>query len=229
MLAFIRENPAHPAVQKMFPGITLALTLAMWEEHTRMLKVLDGLPQTFCHQDAFGRNLFSRGEQVVGIDWGYAGIAPLGAELAPLVGMASSLAGVPSSQLRSVDQACFEGYLQGLREAGWTPDARQVRLGYILTVVLRYIIGATAGEVLPAILESEELRRLWAEGLGTSADKVEESDAGVVNYYQSMTLEALKLLGLGCMGRVLGRAVRYSISLGRKHRQAGQKGPGIST
>ena len=69
----------------------------------------------------------------------------------------------------------------------------------------------------------------YLERIEYFVEKVEESDAGVVNYYQSMTLEALKLLGLGCMGRVLGRAVRYSISLGRKRRQAGQKKPGIST
>ena len=228
MLDFIRENPAHPVVQKMFPGFTLALTLAMWEEHTRMLKVLDGLPQTFCHQDAFGRNLFIRGAQVVAIDWGYAGIAPVGAELAPLIGVAFGLAGVPSSQAHNLDRVCFEGYLQGLSEAGWTPDPRQVRMGYAFTVFLRYVLGATIGEMLPGILD-EKTRLHWAEGIGTSSDKVGESDAGIVNYYQSIAMEALKLMGLGCMGRVLGRAVRYSISLGRKRRQAGQKKPGIST
>jgi hypothetical protein len=223
MVAFIRNNPSHPIVQKMFPSATLLLTLAIWDEHLRMLKVLDELPQTFCHQDAFARNLFIRGEQVVAIDWGYAGLAPLGAELAPLVGMASTLGGIPSNQLRSLDQACFEGYLQGLRLAGCTPDTRQVRLGYTITVLLRYILGATVGELLPALMESAEARQLWAEGLGTDVDRVEETEAGVAVYYQSISIEALKLLGLGCLARVLVRTAQYAISLGSKHHQAGTK------
>jgi hypothetical protein len=218
MVAFIRNNPAHPIVQKMFPGATLLLSLAIWDERYHMLEVLDELPQTFCHQDAFERNLFSRGEQVVAVDWGYAGIAPLGAELAPLIGAASTLGKIPSSQLRDLDQACFKGYLEGLKAAGCTPDARQVRLGYTITVLLRYILGGTVGEVLPALLESEEARRLWAAGFGIEADKVEETEAGVAAYYQSISIEALKLLGLGCLVRVLFRAAHYAFSLGRKRR-----------
>jgi hypothetical protein len=218
MVAFIQNNPAHPIVQKMFPGATLLLSLAIWDEHYHMLEVLDELPQTFCHQDAFERNLFSRGEQVVAVDWGYAGIAPLGAELAPLVGVASTLGKIPSSQLKNLDQACFEGYLEGLRVAGCKLDAQQVRLGYTITVLLRYILGATVGEVLPALLESEEVRRLWAAGFGMEADKIEETEAGVAAYYQSISIEVLKLLGLGCLVRVLFRAARYAFSLGRKRR-----------
>jgi hypothetical protein len=218
MVDFLRENPAHPVVQKMLPGITLPLTLGLWDERMRMQQVLDSLPQTFCHQDAFGRNLFMRGEQVVAIDWGYAGIAPLGVELAPLIGVASGLAGVPSSQLRELDQVCFEGYLQGLRDSGFIPDARQVRRGYTLTVLLRYILGATVGEVLPALLESDELRRLWAQGFGTSPEKVEETDAGIAAYYQAIAIEALKLLGFGCLARVAGKTLVYAIRLGRKRK-----------
>jgi hypothetical protein len=216
MVAFIKENPGNPVVQKMLPGITLPLTPAIWDEHNRMMEVLDRLPQTFCHQDAFGRNLFIRGEQLIAIDWGYAGMAPLGAELAPLIGVASGLDGVPSSQLKELDRVCFEGYLQGMREAGFTPEVRQARLGYSLTVMLRYILGATIGEVLPALLESEELRGLWAKGFGTSPDKVEETDTGVAAYYQAITIDALKLLGFGCLLRVLGKTLVYAIRLGRR-------------
>jgi len=137
--------------------------------------------------------------------------------------VASTLGKIPSSQLKNLDQACFEGYLEGLRVAGCTPDARQVRLGYTITVLLRYILGATVGEVLPALLESEEARRLWAAGFGVATDKVEESEAGVAIYYQSISVEVLKLLGLGCLARVLFKAARYAISLGIERRQAGKK------
>jgi len=215
MVEFIRQNPAHPTVRLMLPGITLPLTLAIWEEHPSMLEILDGFPQTFCHQDAFGRNLFYRGEQVIAIDWGYAGIAPLGAELAPLIGAAFGLGRFPSSQAKELDQACFDGYLEGLRQAGWEPDFRQVRLCYTLTVMLRYVLGATVGEMLPGLLD-EETRLHWAEGLGSSVEKAGESDAGTVAYYQSITMEAMKLLGLGSLLRVLSRTASAAFRLAGK-------------
>ena len=215
MIEFIRQNPAHPLVRLMLLGISLPLTLALWEETPRMLKTLDELPQTFCHQDAFGRNLFYRGEQVIAIDWGYAGIAPVGAELAPLIGAAFGLAGFPSSQAKDLEQACLTGYLEGLQQAGWNPDPRQVRVGYTLTVLLRYVLGAMIGELLPALLD-EKGRIFWAEGLGTTQEKAAESDAGIVAYYQSTTIEALKLYGLGAMVRVMGRTAANIIRLHRK-------------
>jgi hypothetical protein len=217
MVEFILQNPAHPIVQSMLPGITLPLTLAFWDEHAHMLRVLDELPQTFCHQDAFGRNLFYRREQVVALDWGYSGIAPVGAELAPLIGVAFGLAQFPSSQAKELDQACFEGYLEGLRQAGWEPNFWQVRVGYTLTTCLRYTLGATIGEMLPGLLD-EKTRPQWVEGVGGPPEKVGETDAGIVAYYQSIVMEALKLLGLASMVRVIGRTARYAIRLAGKRR-----------
>jgi hypothetical protein len=203
--------------QRMLPGIVLPLTLAGWEERARMLRGLDELPQTFCHQDAFGRNLFYRHEQVVALDWSHSGIAPVGAELAPLIGVAFGLARFPSSQAQELDQACFGGYVEGLRQAGWEPDLWQVRVGYTLTVLLRYSLGATIGERLPGLLD-EKTHSHWVEGVGGPPEKVGESDAGIVAYYQSIAMEALKLLGLGSMMRVIGHTARYAIRLAGKRR-----------
>ena len=214
---FVRRNPAHPAVQSLLPGIALPMTLAMWEERGRMLRVLDELPQTFCHQDAFGRNLFHRDDQVIALDWSFAGIAPVGAELAPLVGVAFGLTGYPSSQAKELDQACFRAYLEGLSQAGWNPDPRQVRLGYTLTVTLRYVLGAVIGEMLPGLLD-EKTRQHWAEGVGTTPEKVMETDAGIAAYYQAIVMEGMKLLGLGFTSRFTGRTLMYSIRLGGKRR-----------
>jgi hypothetical protein len=218
MVAFVRQHPTHPLVLSMLPGIALPLTLALWEERTRMLRVLDGLPQTFCHQDAFGRNLFYRRGQVVALDWGYAGIAPVGAELAPLIGCACSLARVPSSQAHELDRACFEAYLEGLQQAGWVPDRRQIRLAYTLTLNLRYVLGATVGEMLPGLLE-EETRSHWIEGLGGTPEKVGETDAGIAAYYQSVAVESLRLLGPGMLLRILFHTARYAVRLAARRRR----------
>jgi hypothetical protein len=212
MVKFILQNPGHPTVQLMLPGISLSMTLALWKEHTRVLGALDELPKTFCHQDAFGRNLFCRGEQVIAIDWGYAGIAPVGTELAALIGVAFGLARFPSSQARELDQACFEGYLEGLRQAGWQPDPRQVRLGYTLTMLLRYVLGGMIGDTLPGLLD-ERTHSDWVEGLDTSEEKAGESEPGTVAYYQAITIEALKLLGTWFMLRFIGNTAGYAIRL----------------
>jgi hypothetical protein len=159
---------------------------------------------------------------VVAIDWGYAGFAPVGTELAALVGVAFGLAGFPSSQARELDQACFDGYLEGLRQAGWQHDPRQVRLGYTLTVLLRYLLGATIGELLPGLLD-KMTHDHWVEGLGTSEEKAGESESGIVAYYQAVTMEALKLLGPWFMLRFIGRTAGYAIRL------IGKGGRGNST
>lgn len=217
MVKFIRQNPAHPDVRAMLPGINLALTLAFWDEYPRMMEILDQMPKVFCHQDAFERNLFIRGDQLLAIDWGYAGIAPVGTELAPLIGMAFSLAGVSSDQAKKLDQVCFDGYLEGLRQAGWKPDPRQVRTVYALTLLLRYIIGATIGELLPGALE-KSTRQRWAEGIGVSTEQVTKSDPGIVSYYQSVVVEALKIMGLGCILRTLVRTGIYFLRNRREDR-----------
>ena len=97
---FIRKHPSHPLVQGLFPGNTLAQILAFWDLHPRLLQKLEHLPQTFCHQDAFDRNLFLRRGQAVAIDWGYAGIAPVGSELTPLIAAAIGLGGFPACRAR---------------------------------------------------------------------------------------------------------------------------------
>jgi hypothetical protein len=154
---------------------------------------------------------FSEGK-VIAIDWGYAGMAPVGAELAPLIGAAFGLGKFPSSQAQELDRACFDGYLEGLRLAGCQPDPRQVRLGYVLTVMLRYVFGATVGEALPGLLD-ERTRQHWVDGLGTTDEKAGESDAGIVAYYQSISMEAMTRSGLWMLLRVLGRMGYYAVRL----------------
>ena len=58
---FVYKNTKHPIVTHMLPGNTLAQFLAIWEEHDQILNKLESLPQVFSHQDAFRRNLFTRG------------------------------------------------------------------------------------------------------------------------------------------------------------------------
>jgi hypothetical protein len=212
---FIRTNPHHPLVQGLFPGNTLPQILAFWDLHPRLLEKLDNLPQTFCHQDAFDRNLFLQQGQVIAIDWGYAGIAPLGSELAPLMAAAIGLGGFPASQARELDNACFTAYLEGLHQAGYRPDARQIRLGFTLTLCLRYLLGNIAGETIPSLLDQERRERIF-ENVPVSDTENVKSDPDNVTYYQGIVFELLRQLGLGFTLQLLARTFSYMIRLHSK-------------
>jgi len=212
---FIRKNPHHPLIRNIFPGNTLAQILAFWDLHPRLLQILDHLPQTFCHQDAFDRNLFLRRGQTIAIDWGYAGIAPLGSELAPLIAAAIGMGSFPASQARELDAACFAAYLEGLRQAGYQPDARQVRLGFTLTLGLRYLLGNAVGETIPSLLDQERRERLF-ENVPVPDPENVKSDPGNVSYYQGLVFELFKQLGLGFTLRLLVRTSGYMIRLRSK-------------
>jgi hypothetical protein len=108
--------------------------LTLWAERERFLDALDRLPQTLCHGDEFRRNLFGRRtedslEQTVAIDWVGVGIGWIGMEIRALIGSTLEWREVRMSQAKELDEIVFEGYLEGLRDAGWRGDPREARLG----------------------------------------------------------------------------------------------------
>jgi hypothetical protein len=212
MIEFIRRNPCHPTVMVMFPGDSVAQILAFWEERKSILEVIESLPQVFCHQDAFKRNLFARRGRTVAIDWGYLGIAPVGSELVALVAASIGLFEVPVDWVNEMDKICFAGYLQGLRDAGWNGDPKLVRMGYTVSCLLRYPLAAFVGEQLPRLLDQES-RALMEVNLNKPADEIEKSDPALVSYYQARIPEALKLLGLKRLVNLLGRIAVHTLDL----------------
>lgn len=117
--------------------------LRVWGERVRLLDALDRLPQTFCHQDAVRANLFiRRGEddelETVAIDWAFAGIGPVGMEIA--VGLIINLLFmvVDAANAAEMSAELYSGYLEGLREAGFKGDARMVRLGFVVSSVCKF-------------------------------------------------------------------------------------------
>ncbi len=213
MIEFVRSNPNHPTVMHMFPGDTVAQILAVWEQHAQILDVLENLPQVLCHQDAFRRNLFARGGRTVAIDWGYMGNAPVGAELVALVAASLGFFEIPTDKVMELDRLCFEGYLQGLGDAGWKGDPRLVRTGYTVTLLLRYPIGGQVGELLPKLLDREGRSQMETAFENKSAAELEQSDPAIVAYYERILPEALKLLGMKRLLPLLSRIGVHTLRL----------------
>jgi hypothetical protein len=213
---FMHREPHHLLVERMYPGIVHPQVLAIWDEREALLDMLENLPQVFCHQDAFRRNLFARGGKTVAIDWGYMGNAPVGAELVALVAGSLSFWEIPAERVLDLDRLCFEGYLQGLRDAGWSGDPKVVRAGYNVTLMLRYPVGAQTGEALPALLDQER-RAKWESAFeDKTAEDLEKSDPAVVAYYEKMMPESMKLIGMLRMIHFMSRIGVHALRLRKK-------------
>ena len=148
----------HPLIQRALPGLAAEAIRQIWEQRHAVLQAVECLPQTFCHLDAFRRNLFWRhsvdgGPQVVAVDWSYAGIGVVGEEIAPLVNASVALGAVSPADERKLEEIVLEGYLEGLGETGWRGDPDLVRLGYAATLYWRYAVGAFIGEMIPWMLD----------------------------------------------------------------------------
>jgi hypothetical protein len=83
------DSDGPPLLRQLYPPPIIVELRRLWEERERFLAALDRLPRTFCHHDAFRRNLLHRvgpeGEELVAVDWAYAGHGAVGEEVVPLV------------------------------------------------------------------------------------------------------------------------------------------------
>lgn len=159
MFERLRSSLDHPLIRRLLPGDAADGLLACWESRERYLSALERLPRTFCHLDAFRRNLFARQgpdgrEETVAVDWSYTGIASIGEELVPLVGATLSFFEVGPDRAQELDQIVFDGYVQGLRDAGWEGDPRLARLGYLAGLQIRYTLGGM-GEFLVVVFDEK--------------------------------------------------------------------------
>lgn len=131
----------HPLAKRALPLADKETILSIWQERDRFCDALTTLPKTFCHLDAFRRNIFHGEQESILIDWAMAGRAAIGEELVTMVSLGIYFAEHPAGYGDVLDKAVFAGYMAGLRDAGWQGDAQLVRLGYCCAMVLRGLAG----------------------------------------------------------------------------------------
>ena len=175
----------EPLARRIWPGDLGDRARRLWDGRDRVLEALDRLPQAFAHGDADRRNLFARrgaagGDETVAIDWAHAGVAPLGAELPPLV--TSSVLwsqGVGPGELGELADRCLEGYLAGLGDAGWRGDPRLAEFGFAATAALRH--GPLLGAV-EVVGMSQEQRAPVQRTMGGSVEEFADRWAAVQRF-----------------------------------------------
>jgi phosphotransferase family enzyme len=164
--SMLTELPAlmrHPLIRRLFPDHSVDQIKRLWTERATLLRVLDQLPQTFCHLDAIRRNLFRRSgadrRQTVLVDWAFAGTGAVGQELAALVVGTVLLYGLEPGDLPKLERTALAGYMQGLKKVGWQGDEHVVRLGFAASAALRY----TAYVLVRMGILLDDRQRVWAE------------------------------------------------------------------
>lgn len=169
-----------PLLRQLYPPSVISEISRLWTEREHFLTALDRLPRTFCHLDAFRRNLLFQpgpdGEELVALDWAYAGHGAIGEELAQLVVASLFFFETVGMTPRELEAVCFAGYITGVRDAGWVGDERLVRLGFAIDAALRHPLGLLR-VIVPLVSEStrrtvvedrfgrplEEVVAVWAD------------------------------------------------------------------
>jgi hypothetical protein len=121
---------AHPVVRQNFPAGLREGALFVHAHRERLCQISESLPRTLCHLDFWPKNLFRRADgQIVLIDWSFAGDGAIAEDAGNLVPDAVMDHFVAADQMPRLERAVYEGYLRGLRAAGWEDDPRLVQLG----------------------------------------------------------------------------------------------------
>jgi Phosphotransferase enzyme family len=110
----------------------------MRDDQSMYLGDLDGLPRTVCHFDLHPANLFAVGDDTVLIDWAFVGIGALGEDAAVLVVDSVLDFHVEPELFDDLFAAVRRGYLDGLRQAGWSGADELVDRGMNATIGARY-------------------------------------------------------------------------------------------
>jgi hypothetical protein len=161
------------------------------------MATLARLPRTFCHHDAFHRNLFAQKsaaglEHTVAIDWQMVGTGAVGEEITPLIAVSLQFMNVGMQHAQALEDIVFTGYLDGLRDAGCQVDERLVRFGYAASASLMLGVAGVA-LWLPAFLE-EERRAVMEKVLGHPIEAVVETFAQLQEYLLDLGEEAQQLV-----------------------------------
>ena len=134
----------RPSIARHFPPYLRDELRRLRADRDRLLGWVESSPQTFAHLDVWPDNLFEVGEELVLIDWGFAGIGAAGEDPGNLVPDSIFDLRHPASILPDPDRAVFGGYVAGLRDAGWDGDERRIRLAMTATACkYDWIAGAT--------------------------------------------------------------------------------------
>lgn len=196
----IAYNPStwqHPRLRAAFPLPIAFRLLQLWEDRSPLLDVLERLPQTFCHLDAWRGNFITAPQreghhQLIAIDWAYPGLGTIATDIGDLFAPSFALFGVEQCDPYTLDTTIFESYLQGLSSVGWQADRRMVRCAFAIFTALKY--GCFIHWLYQ--ITDESLHVFWERRTGHSLDECLQKQASLIYYLLDLADEARQLIDL---------------------------------
>ncbi|NAZ76530.1 aminoglycoside phosphotransferase [Kineococcus sp. T13] len=137
-LALVDDDAAwaRPLVRDTWPAHLRAGWQRLLAHREHLLDVVENLPRTLCHLDAWVANAVRRpGGEVVLLDWAFAGDGAVGEDLGNYLPDAVFDLFWPAERLAELEAACWPAYLDGLRAGGWEGSEREARLGVVASCV----------------------------------------------------------------------------------------------
>lgn len=151
-LATLRRG--HPNVVARL-GNRVAATEQLILAQPRISDVLQSLPQTLCHHDAVGANVFRTDSATVLVDWESVGPGTVGADLASLLFSSVRRGDASARDMTSVLEDAVRSFTDGFRAEAPGVKADDVRRGFDAAIALRWKLAVDVA----AGLESGEAPR----------------------------------------------------------------------
>jgi Phosphotransferase enzyme family len=155
----------HPVVAPAFDDALRRDLVAAADTLPAVVAELEALPHGAAHGDACTRNLLVAADrpELVLIDFGFWGPAPLGFDLGQLLTGEVQLGERPAASLPGDEQECLAAYVAGLRAEGCDVDVGTVRRGHALGMLLFTALPSLPFELLdapptPAAIETSRQR-----------------------------------------------------------------------
>ncbi len=171
---------AHSLVRSYFTAAEVAQLQDLWAERQVYLEALSTLPKTLCHMDAYRSNLFWQDGKLRLIDWAFTGPGAVGEELAAFIGGTLLLGHVAVAEAEELEAVALEGYLAGLRDAGWGRNGAEVELAYRWAMPLRYALMSLAS-MLRAVFD-QDYARDWQTASGKALPALLQHRAGLIRF-----------------------------------------------
>jgi hypothetical protein len=131
-----------PVIREGFGDTLLSAGMKVWRKKRWFWDALDKLPTVLCHNDFNRRNLMFRKnddgpEDLVAIYWALCGPGAIAADLGLLVVISATFFEVEPEEITDLEATALDGYCAGLADAGWEGGTELVRLGYLMTIVMK--------------------------------------------------------------------------------------------
>jgi len=127
---------AQPIVRDSWPGMLRDGWKRLVANRERLLTIMEALPRTRCHLDVWASNAARRSTGEVALfDWSFTGDGTYGEDIGNAVPDGVFDLFWPAERIGELDEVMFTAYLDGLRQAGWEGDHREVRLGMTASCV----------------------------------------------------------------------------------------------